>query len=101
MIEFGSERNACSVLYCSGAKAGREAIQNGAGSCDDLDCTKVPSRKNISALAVLCYRKFRYDSRCWVQAPGGNRRVWYCFVLFFRSVWMCTRERVQTRARPG
>ena len=70
VVGRGDERDVCSVLYCSGTKARREAIQNEAGSWDDLDCTKVSSRKNISALAVLFYRKFRYDSR------GPGQVVW-------------------------
>ena len=41
VVGFGDERDICSVLYCLGAKARREAIQNEAGSCDDLDCTNV------------------------------------------------------------
>ena len=41
VVGCGDERDICSVLYCSGAKARREAIQNEAGSCDDLDCTNV------------------------------------------------------------
>ena len=48
-------------------------------------CTKVCSRKNIGAFALLFYRKGRYDSRRWVQAPGDGR-VWYCFLFVFRSV---------------
>ena len=70
MVGFGDERDICSVLYCWDAKAGREAIQNDAGTCDDLDCAKVSLRKNISALAVLFHRKFRYDSR------GPGQVVW-------------------------
>ena len=38
-----------------GAEVRGEAIPNGAGSYDDLDCTKVSSRKNISALPLLFY----------------------------------------------
>ena len=41
VVECGDERDICSVLYCSGAEARREAIQNEAGSCDDLDFTNV------------------------------------------------------------
>ena len=41
VVGFGDERDIFSVLYCSGTKAMREAIQNEAGSCDDLDCTNV------------------------------------------------------------
>ena len=41
VVEFDSERNICSVLCFSGAKARVEAIQSEAGSCDDLDCTNV------------------------------------------------------------
>ena len=70
VVEFGDERGIFSVLYCSGAKAGREAIQNSAGSCEDLDCTKVSLRRNISTLAALFHRKFRYDSR------GPGQVVW-------------------------
>ena len=40
-FEFDEERNICSVLCCSGAKARREAKQNEAGSCGDLDCSDV------------------------------------------------------------
>ena len=53
VVGFDDEREICSVLYCLGTKARKEAIQNEAGSCYDLDFTKVSSRKNISAL--LCY----------------------------------------------
>ena len=63
-------------------KRGKKQSQNRAGSCDDLDCTKVCSRKNIGAFALLFYRKGRYDSRRWVQAPGDGR-VWYCFLFVF------------------
>ena len=48
----------------------REAIRNEAGSCDELDFTNVWSQKNISAVAVLFYNEFRYDSR------GPGRVVW-------------------------
>ena len=41
VVEFDNERNICSVLCCSGAKARRETIQNEAESCDDLDFTNV------------------------------------------------------------
>ena len=41
VVGFGDERDIFSVLYCSGTKARREAIQNEAESCNDLDCTNV------------------------------------------------------------
>ena len=41
VVGFGDERGISSVLNCSGTKARREAGQNEAGSCDDLDCTNV------------------------------------------------------------
>ena len=86
VVGFGDERYICSVLNCSGTKARREAVQNEAGSCDDLDCTNVYySEITSSAFALLFYRKFRYDSHWWVQAPEGNRRVWYCFCFLFEK----------------
>ena len=39
VVGFGDEREICSVLYCLGTKARKEAIQNEAGSCYDLDFT--------------------------------------------------------------
>ena len=41
VVEFGDERGISSVLNSSGTKARREAFQNEAGSCNDLDCTYV------------------------------------------------------------
>ena len=59
------------MLHCSGAEVRREAIPKRGGKLTSyLDFTKVSSRKNISALAVLFYRKFRYDSR------GPGQVVW-------------------------
>ena len=64
------------------AEVGREAIQNYAGSCGDLDCTKVCSRKNIGAFALLFYHKGRYDSRCWGQAPRMETHEFGTVFLF-------------------
>ena len=68
-----------------GAEVRGETIPNGAGSCDELDCTKVSSRKNISAVALLFYRKFRYDSRRGAQAPRVETdefgTVLFCFSI--------------------
>ena len=57
------------MLHCSGAKVRREA-KRGGKLTSYLDFTEVSSRKNISALAVLFNRKFRYDSR------GPRQVVW-------------------------
>ena len=58
------------MLCCSACESGERSNPNHAGSCEDLDCTKVSFRKNISALTALFHRNFRYDSR------GPGQVVW-------------------------
>ena len=71
------------MLCCSACGRGERSNPNHAGSCDDLDCTEVSFRKNISSLAALFYVSVYTILAVGSRHPGTDEfgTVLFCFSI--------------------